>query len=195
MAQPTPDPQPQPTPQPEPGAQPSGEPSEEQKAKRLAQEVKDLKAQLAAANQQLSDLGTKLDKALTEEDVAKAVKEAKDEAEKAQAAATAEATAREKRLIIENELIKANCIDTTGAMAHINLDDVEVAKDGHISGLDIAKLAESNAHLFQDPNTKGISSAGNPGGSGKKLTKKEIMDIKDPAECKAAIFENLDVFE
>ena len=128
---------------PEPkGGEPKGTPSDEQKMKRLEQQVEALKTQLSEAQQQVTDLTDNLDKALTEDDVKAAVEAAKAEAEKAQQELAASASDREKRLTVENELIKANCIDTAGAMAHIDMGDVEIAKDGHVSGLDVSKLAE-----------------------------------------------------
>lgn len=172
-----------------------GQPSDEQKAKRLEQEVASLKKQLEEANGQVTSLTENLGKALTEEDVKAAVEAAKKEAEEAQQKASAAATEREKRLIVENELIKASCIDTAGAMAHIDMAGVEVAKDGHVSGLDVAKLSEEFKHLFQQPNAGTVNSAGMPGGNGKKMTKKEVMAIKDPAERRAAIAANMAEFE
>lgn len=177
------------------GAEPGGEPSDEQKAKRLEKEVADLKKQLEEAKGQVTTLTENLGKALSEDDVKSAVEAAKQEAEKAQQEAAAAASKREKRLVVENELIKASCIDTAGAMAHIDMDGVEIAKDGHVSGLDVSKLAEDYAHLFQQPNTSSVSSAGTPGGNGKKMTRDEIMSIKDSKERRAAILANQDQFE
>ena len=177
------------------GGEPKGQPSDEQKMKRLEQQVEALKTQLSEAQQQVTDLTANLDKALTEDDVKAAVETAKAEAEKAQQELAASASDREKRLTVENELIKANCIDTAGAMAHIDMGGVEIAKDGHVSGLDVSKLAEDYAHLFQQPNTSSVSSAGTPGGNGKKMTRDEIMSIKDPKERRAAILANQDQFE
>lgn len=162
--------------------EPNGTPSDEQKAKRLEKEVADLKEQLAEAKKNAEEFQKKLDDALTEEDVKKAVEAAKEEAAKIQNDAAAKAAAREKRLVVENELIKANCIDTTSALAHIDLDKVEIASDGHISGLDVSGLAESHKHLFEQSNTSRVASAGTPGGNGKKMTKEEIMSIKDPID-------------
>lgn len=177
------------------GGEPKGQPSDEQKMKRLEQQVEAFKAQLSEAQQQVADLTANLDKALTEDDVKAAVEAAKAEAEKAQQELAASASDREKRLTVENELIKANCIDTAGAMAHIDMGGVEIAKDGHVSGLDVSKLAEDYAHLFQQPNTSSVSSAGTPGGNGKKMTRDEIMSIKDSKERRAAILANQDQFE
>lgn len=180
--------------EPKPNEQ-GGTPSDEQKAKRLEKEVADLKEQLAEAKKNAEEFQKKLDDALTEEDVKKAVEAAKEEAAKIQTDAAAKAAAREKRLVVENELIKANCIDTTSALAHIDLDKVEIASDGHISGLDVSGLAESHKHLFEQSNTSRVASAGTPGGNGKKMTKEEIMSIKDSHERRAAIAENADLFE
>lgn len=168
--------------------EPKGGPDDSQKMKRLEQELK-------AAKEQVTTLTENLGKALTEDDVKAAVEAAKAEAEKAQQELAASASDREKRLTVENELIKANCIDTAGAMAHIDMGGVEIAKDGHVSGLDVSKLAEDYAHLFQQPNTNSVSSAGTPGGAGKKMTKEEIMAIKNPQKRHEAIRENYELFE
>ena len=175
--------------------EPKGGPDDSQKMKRLEQELKAAKEQLEEAKEQVTTLTENLGKALTEDDVKAAVEAAKAEAEKAQQELAASASDREKRLTVENELIKANCIDTAGAMAHIDMGGVEIAKDGHISGLDVSKLAEDYAHLFQQPNTNSVSSAGTPGGAGKKMTKEEIMAIKNPQKRHEAIRENYELFE
>lgn len=175
--------------------EPKGGPDDSQKMKRLEQELKAAKEQLEEAKEQVKTLTENLGKALTEDDVKAAVEAAKAEAEKAQQELAASASDREKRLTVENELIKANCIDTAGAMAHIDMGGVEVAKDGHVSGLDVSKLAEDYAHLFQQPNTQSVSSAGTPGGAGKKMTKEEIMAIKNPQKRHEAIRENYELFE
>lgn len=175
--------------------EPKGGPDDSQKMKRLEQELKAAKEQLADFQKQVTDLTDNLGKALTEDDVKAAVEAAKAEAEKAQQELAASASDREKRLTVENKLIQANCIDTAGAMAHIDMGGVEVAKDGHVSGLDVSKLAEDYAHLFQQPNTQSVSSAGTPGGAGKKMTKEEIMAIKNPQKRHKAIAENIDLFE
>lgn len=175
--------------------EPKGGPDDSQKMKRLEQELKAAKEQLADFQKQVTDLTDNLGKALTEDDVKAAVEAAKAEAEKAQQELAASASDREKRLTVENELIKANCIDTAGAMAHIDMGGVEIAKDGHVSGLDVSKLAEDYAHLFQQPNTSSVSSAGTPAGAGKKMTKEEIMAIKNPQKRHQAIADNIELFD
>ncbi len=172
---------------------PKGAPSDEAKMKRLESQITELKAQLEESKQRESKLTEDLGNALTQEDVTKAVEEAKANAEKALNEANAKASAQQKRLLVENELIKANCIDTKGAIAHIDLNSIEIASDGHISGLDIAKLAEDKAHLFQAPNTKKVDTAGNPSGNGaKKLTRSEIAQMKDPKAQREAYAQLLD---
>lgn len=174
--------------------EPKGGPDDSQKMKRLEQELKAAKEQLADFQKQVTDLTDNLGKALTEDDVKAAVEAAKAEAEKAQQELAASASDREKRLTVENELIKANCIDTAGAMAHIDMGGVQIAPDGHVSGLDVSKLAEDYAHLFQQPNTSSVSSAGTPAGAGKKMTKEEIMAIKNPQKRHEAIADNIELF-
>ena len=115
-----------------------------------------------------------------------AVEEAQGEAKKAADAAESAWKQREKSLVVENALIAAGCSDTVGAIAHLDMD-------GHVSGLDVAKVKESYPHLF-DAETV-VSSAATPGGPVKKMTKDEIMAIKDPAERRAKIAEHMDLFE
>lgn len=171
-----------------------GTPSEEQKTKRLEQQIEELKKQLEESKQQVTNLNESLSKALSEDDVKAAVEKAQKEAEEISKKAESDAKAREKRLVVENELIKAKCIDTTSALAHIDLEKVEVASDGHISGLDVAALANSHKHLFQEANTANMKSAGDPSGSG-TMTKEEIMAIKNGTKRRKAIEENIELFE
>lgn len=180
---------------------PKGKPDENQKAKResLEQRVKDLEAELEASKQREQTLNTSLEKALTEEDVNAAVKAAQEEAKAASDKAASDWAAREKNLTVTNALLAAGCTDTVALIAHLDLSEIEIAKDGHISGLDTAKLAETYPYLFQTSNTgqttKTLSSAAAPGGSGKKITKEEIIKTKDPQERRRLIAENMDLFE
>ena len=157
-----------------------GEPDLKAQNARLTQERDDWKKRAEEAEGQLKDLNDSLAKALTEDDVKAAVEEAQGEAKKAADAAESAWKQREKSLVVENALIAAGCSDT-------------VAKDGHVSGLDVAKVKESYPHLF-DAKTV-VSSAATPGGPAKKMTKDEIMAIKDPAERRAKIAEHMDLFE
>ena len=165
---------------------PKGEPDHEAANKRLTTENANLKQANDDLQKQLDALNAGLAKALT-------VQTAQDEAKRASDAAEAAWKAREKALVVENALIAAGCTDTVGMIAHLDLDAVEVAKDGHVSGLDVAKAKESYPHLFDAGAV--VSSAATPGGPAKKMTKNEIMAIKDPAERRAKIAENMDLFE
>lgn len=180
---------------PQPGGEggAKGEPDLKAQNARLTQERDDWKKRAEEAEGQLKDLNDSLAKALTEDDVKAAVEEAQGEAKKAADAAESAWKQREKSLVVENALIAAGCSDTVGAIAHLDMDGIDVAKDGHVSGLDVAKVKESYPHLF-DAETV-VSSAATPGGPVKKMTKDEIMAIKDPAERRAKIAEHMDLFE
>lgn len=172
---------------------PKGESDAQARIARIAKERDDWKGRAEAAEGQLQALNDNLAKALTEDDVKAAVEAAQAEAKKSADEAAAEWAEREKRLVVENELIKAGCSDTVGAIAHLDLAQIEVAKDGHVSGLDVAKAKEAYPHLFDAGAV--VSSAAAPGGPARKMTKEEIVAIKDPAERRAAIAENMDLFE
>lgn len=172
---------------------PKGAPDLEAANKRLTAENANLKQANDDLQKQLDGLNAGLAKALTEDDVKAAVEAAQGEAKKTADAAEAAWKAREKALVVENALIAAGCTDTVGMIAHLDLDAVEVAKDGHVSGLDVAKAKESCPHLFDAGAV--VSSAATPGGPAKKMTKDEIMGIKDPAERRAKIADNMDLFE
>lgn len=185
------DPQPNPPAGDEGG--PKGAPDHEAANKRLTTENANLKQANVDLQKQLNALNDSLAKALTEDDVKAAVEAAQGDAKEAADAAEAAWNEREKALVVENALIAAGCTDTVGMIAHIDLEGVEVAKDGHVSGLDVAKAKESFPHLFDAGPV--VSSAATPGGPAKKMTKDEIMGIKDPAERRAKIAEHIDLFE
>lgn len=176
-----------------PAGGPKGTPDHEAANMRLTGENNDLKSQVADLTKQLNGLNDSLGKALTAEDVSKAVKDAQDAAKADADNAAAEWAKRNKALTVENLLIASGCSDTIGAIAHLNLDDIDVAKDGHVSGLDVGKIKESYPHLFGAENV--VSSAATPGGPAKKMTKDEIMAIKDSAERRVKIAEHMDLFE
>lgn len=189
-------------PSPDNGAQqggPKGQPDEGQKQKRESYEarIKDLEEQLKASKDREASLNADLEKALSQDDVNAAVKEAQEKAKAASDKAASDWAAREKMLTVTNALLAAGCSDTVAVLAHLDMNEIEVAKDGHISGLDTAKLAESYPYLFRKDatNTQTLSSAGTPGGAGKKITKAEIVAIKDPQERRRLIAENKDLFE
>ena len=177
----------------DPAGGPKGGPDYKAENARLTQERDSWKTRAETAEGQLTTLNDSLAKALTEDDVKQAVADAQADAKKATDAAEAAWKSREKSLVVENALIAAGCSDTVSAMAHLKLDDIEVAKDGHVSGLDVAKHKESYPHLFGA--TTVVSSAATPGGPAKKMTKDEIMAIKDSAERRTKIAEHMDLFE
>lgn len=173
-----------------------GTPDLEAANKRLNAELKAASERAGALQEQVDALTESLGKALTEKDVEAAVAEVKAEAEKAAADAKAEWEADRLRLTVENALVAAGCTDTVGCMAHLDLSKVEVASDGHLSGLDCKALAEEHPHLFASGgNTAPVASAAAPGGPAKTMTKEEIMAEKDPSKRRALIADHLDLFE
>lgn len=107
--------------------------------KRLNGENAALKEQLASLRKQRDELDAKLGEALTQDDV----KAATDEAAKAYEGEKAKWTASNKKLAVQGSLAQAGCIDAAALMAHVDMEGVDIAPDGHISGLDVAKLRES----------------------------------------------------
>lgn len=172
-----------------------GEPDLAAANKRLNDENRALKEQLDEMRSQMEGFQAKLDGAKTAEDIQAAVDEAKAEAKEAADKAAADWKAREKALTVQNALIQAGCADTVALMAHVDMAKVEVAPDGHISGLDAAALKESYPYLFAEGNAQTIASAAAPGGAGGKMTKEEILAVKDGAERRRLIAENMDLFE
>lgn len=162
-----------------------------------------LNEELKAANKRVDDLQAQLEtlngsltKALTQEDVEAAVKDAQEAAEEAHKESEEAWEAERKRLSVENALIAAGCTDTIGCVAHLDMAKIEVASDGHLSGLDVKALAKDHPHLFkQGGNTGTVASAAAPGGPAKKLTKEEIMKETDPTKRRQLISENMELFE
>lgn len=162
-----------------------------------------LKEELKAANKRADDLQAQLDslneslaKALTQEDVEAAVKDAQEAAEEAHKESEEAWEAERKRLSVENALIAAGCTDTIGCVAHLDMAKIEVASDGHLSGLDVKALAKDHPHLFkQGGNTGTVASAAAPGGPARKTTREEIMKETDPTKRRQLISENMELFE
>lgn len=162
-----------------------------------------LKEELKAANKRADDLQAQLDslneslaKALTQEDVEAAVKDAQEAAEEAHKESEEAWEAERKRLSVENALIAAGCTDTIGCVAHLDMAKIEVASDGHLSGLDVKALAKDHPHLFkQGGNTGTVASAAAPGGPARKMTREEIMKETDPTKRRQLISENMELFE
>lgn len=178
------------------GGEQKGGPDLRQANQRLNEENKSLKEQIEQMQTQLGELTKKFEGAKTADDIAAAVEAAKKEAEEANSKAKADYDARMKTLTVQNALIQAGCSDTVALMAHIDMGGIEVASDGHISGLDIGKLKEAYPYLFNAANTQQtVNTAAAPGGAGKKMTKEEIVKVKDPAERRRLIAENMDLFQ
>lgn len=177
------------------GGEPKGGPDLKQANARLNEENKALKANIEQMQAQLTELTKKFEGAKTADDVEAAVAAAKKEAEEAGAKAKADYDARMKALTVQNALIQAGCADTVALMAHVDMSKVEVASDGHISGLDAAALKESYPYLFAQANAQQVASAASPGGAGKKITREEIVKEKDAAKRRRLIAENMDLFE
>lgn len=165
-----------------------------------------LKEELKAANKRVDDLQAQLDslneslaKALTQEDVEAAVKDAQEAAEEAHKESEEAWEAERKRLSVENALIAAGCTDTIGCVAHLDMAKIEVASDGHLSGLDVKALAKDHPHLFKQGGNIGnigtVASAPAPGGPAKKMTREEIMKETDPTKRRQLISENMELFE
>ena len=165
-----------------------------------------LNEELKAANKRADDLQAQLEtlngslaKALTQEDVEAAVKDAQEAAEEAHKESEEAWEAERKRLSVENALIAAGCTDTIGCVAHLDMAKIEVASDGHLSGLDVKALAKDHPHLFKQGGNIGnigtVASAAAPGGPAKKMTREEIMKETDPTKRRQLISENMELFE
>lgn len=180
--------------EPQGGAQ--GSPDLKAENTRLNTELKAANEKVTELQKQIEDLNSSLEKALTEEDVEAAVKKAQEEAEEILKASRETWDEDRKRLTVENALISAGCTDTIGCMAHLDLEKVDIAADGHISGLDVKTLAKEHPHLFAEGgNTGTVASAAEPGGPAKTMTREEIMKETDPAKRRKLISGHMDLFE
>ena len=88
-----------------------------------------------------------------------------------------------KRWAVERALLTAECIDTVGAMAHVDLDGVELADDGKPKGADVAKIKAEFPHLFKAAAavptvTTGAAPAGSPGTGPAKTIKEGLAALK-----------------
>lgn len=72
-------------------------------------------------------------------------------------AINAKHAAEAKRWAVERALLTAECIDAVGAMAHIELDAVELADDGTPKGVDVAKIKAEYPHLFKAAGTPAVT--------------------------------------
>lgn len=151
------------------------------------------KSKLAEAEAREKAMQEKLSFALSTEDVTKAVKEAKDAAAKEAKTQSDAWAAKEKAMAVTNKLLSSGCIDEVSALAHVDMSKVEIASDGHISGLDVEALKKDRPHLFSGAQT--FSTGAALGSSGKKMTRSEIMAIKDTRKRQEAIASNMHLFE
>lgn len=173
-----------------------GSPDPKAENARLKSELERARSHIADLEKQQTTLQESLNEAMSEEDVKSAVEKAKSEAEELYAAAQQKWDAEKKRLSVENALVTAGCTDVVGCVAHLDLDKIEVAADGHIAGLDTKALAKEHPHLFAaGQNTSTVSSAAPAGGPAHTITKEEIMKERDGAKRRALIADHMDLFE
>lgn len=83
--------------------------------------------------------------------------------------------------------------DANDVLTLLNKDQLELIEDGTVKGLDdaINTLKESKPYLFTPVKPKGYTP---PEGGNPRLSKQEIMNIKDPAERQKLIKENIQIF-
>lgn len=77
-----------------------------------------------------------------------------------------------------------------------DIDSIELDKDGNIKDEDALKesVKEEWSDFIQTEGTKGADTSKPPENSGGKMTKEEILNIKDTAERQAAMAENHELF-
>lgn len=77
-----------------------------------------------------------------------------------------------------------------------DLDNIKLDKDGNIEGVDDLKksLTEEWSDFIVQTSQKGTDVANPPASSGSKMTKEQIMQIKDTAERQKAIADNHALF-
>ena len=92
--------------------------------------------------------------------------------------------------------LKASHIDSILKASQSELDKIELDEDGKIK--DVDKLKESIrkewADFIETEGQKGAKTATPPANEGSKLSKDDIMKIKDPAARQKAMFENSELF-
>ena len=77
-----------------------------------------------------------------------------------------------------------------------DIDSIELDKDGNIKDVDALKdsIKEEWGDFIQTEGTKGAETSTPPENNGGKMTKAEILAIKDTAERQAAMAENHELF-
>lgn len=157
----------QPAAQPEQGG-PKGQPSQEQQIARV----------VAEALKPISERLAKLDGSDPE-----AAKQAVTDTQADIDAINAKHAAEAKRWAVERALLTSECIDAVGAMAHVDLDGVELADDGTPKGVDVAKIKADYPHLFKAAGpvptvTTGAAPAGSPEAGPAKTIKEGLAALK-----------------
>jgi phage tail tape-measure protein len=92
--------------------------------------------------------------------------------------------------------LKASHIDSILKASQSELDKIELDEDGKIK--DVDKLKESIKKEWADflvtEGQQGANTATPPANEGSKMSKEDIMKIKDPAARQKAMFENSELF-
>jgi len=92
--------------------------------------------------------------------------------------------------------LKASHIDSILKASQSELEKIELDENGKIK--DVDKLKESIKKEWADfivaEGQQGANTATPPAGEGSKLSKEDIMKIKDPAARQKAMFENSELF-
>ena len=92
--------------------------------------------------------------------------------------------------------LKASHVDSILKASQSELDKIELDEDGKIK--DVDKLKESIkkewADFIVEEGQQGAKTATPPANEGEKVSKEDIMKIKDPAARQKAMFENSELF-
>ena len=92
--------------------------------------------------------------------------------------------------------LKASHVDSILKASQSELDKIELDEDGKIK--DVDKLKESIKKEWADfivaEGQQGANTATPPANEGEKVSKEDIMKIKDPAARQKAMFENSELF-
>ena len=92
--------------------------------------------------------------------------------------------------------LKASHVDSILKASQSELDKIELDEDGKIK--DVEKLKEAIkkewADFIVEEGQQGANTATPPANEGSKLSKEDIMKIKDPAARQKAMFENSELF-
>lgn len=155
--------------------------------------------QLAEANKELESLRKKVNEDATEEykekyeRVQKEFDDYKNDVKNKETRASKENAFKE---ILKSAGVSDKRIDSIVKVSGESIDSIEFDKDGNVKGSD--KIAESVktewADFIVSEGVKGADTSKPPQSTGGKMSKDEIMKIKDPADRQKAIAENHEVF-